>query len=80
VAKKTEMKNETKTENASENKAGHSLETKMQALENIVLQLEKGDVSLEDSVKLYTDGVTLVADCRKEIENAKQKIIINDGE
>ena len=48
-------------------------EENMKKLEEIVGQLEKGEIALEQAVELYSQGIK-VADCRKELENAKLKI------
>ena len=38
-------------------------------------QLESGDISLDESVKLFEKGIKLSDDCRKTLENVRQKII-----
>lgn len=43
-------------------------------LETIIAQLEQGELSLEESIKIYEDGVKLTAFCNNEIKNAKLKI------
>ncbi len=43
-------------------------------LNEIVEKLESGEFSLEDSIKLYQEGIELSMSCKKEIENAKIKI------
>lgn len=43
-------------------------------LNEIVEKLENGELSLEDSIKLYQEGIELSMSCKKEIENAKVKI------
>ncbi len=52
-----------------------SFEASIERLEAIVSQLEAGSVSLEESVKLYEEGLTLAKNCTLKLENAKQKII-----
>lgn len=52
-----------------------TFEASIERLEAIVSQLEAGSVSLEESVKLYEEGLTLAKDCTLKLENAKQKII-----
>lgn len=49
-------------------------EENMKKLEEIVRQLEKGEIALEQAVELYSQGIKISADCRKELENAKLKI------
>jgi exodeoxyribonuclease VII small subunit len=48
----------------------------LQRLEVIVKELEKGDLPLEQSLKLFEEGVTLSASCRKELEEAEGRIEI----
>jgi exodeoxyribonuclease VII small subunit len=43
-------------------------------LEEIVKALESGDLTLEKSVELYSEGMKISADCKKELENAKLKV------
>ncbi len=52
-----------------------SFETSIERLEAIVNHLETGNVSLEESVKLYEEGLSLAKNCSDRLENAKQKII-----
>ena len=51
-----------------------SFEESLKKLESIVDQLEKGDLSLEDSIKIFEEGVGLSAACKKEIETADGKV------
>lgn len=48
----------------------------LQQLEKIVEQLERGDLSLEQSLKLFEDGVRLSNACRQELEAAEGKVEI----
>lgn len=43
-------------------------------LEEIVAQLERGDLPLEDSVKLFEEGTRLAAECRKQLDDAEGKV------
>jgi len=43
-------------------------------LENIVKQLEEGDLSLDDSVKLYEEGMSISKLCLEKLDSTKQKI------
>jgi len=45
-------------------------------LEIIVGQLEKGDLPLEDSLKIFEEGVRLSKNCLKMIEEAERKVEI----
>ncbi len=44
-------------------------------LDEIVSLLEKNEVSLDDALKLYEEGVKLTAFCKDKLDNAKAKII-----
>ncbi|MGQ3892157.1 exodeoxyribonuclease VII small subunit [Legionella sp. CNM-4043-24] len=43
-------------------------------LEDIVKQLEKGELSLEDCLKSYEKGITLARKCQDVLTQAEQKI------
>ena len=49
-------------------------EESVKRLEEIVRKLESGELSLDDSVKLYEEGTRLSAECYKKLKNAEQKI------
>ncbi len=49
-------------------------ETSIQELETIVNQLEKGELSLEDSLKQFEKGITLVRSCQETLHQAEQRI------
>lgn len=51
-----------------------SFEESLKKLETIVEQLEKGDLTLEDSLKLFEEGVGLSAVCKKELDEAEGKV------
>jgi exodeoxyribonuclease VII small subunit len=53
-----------------------SFEESLKKLESIVEQLEKGDLALEDSLKLFEEGVSLSAACKKELDAAEGKVQI----
>lgn len=57
-----------------------SFEEAMVRLEEIVRTLEGGKTSLDDSMKLYEEGVALVREANELLSNAKQKLIIVNGE
>jgi exodeoxyribonuclease VII small subunit len=48
----------------------------LQRLEVIVKDMEKGDLPLEQSLKLFEEGVTLSGSCKKELEEAEGKVEI----
>ncbi len=49
-------------------------EENLTALESVVERLERGDLSLEDSVKLFEDGVKLSAACKAELDAADGRV------
>lgn len=51
-----------------------SFEKAYEQLEMIADKLNSGDVSLEEALKLYEEGIKLSNQCSKALENAKQKI------
>jgi exodeoxyribonuclease VII small subunit len=51
-------------------------EDSLQRLEKIVDELEKGNVPLEQALKLFEEGMQLSAACRKELEQAEGKVEI----
>ena len=48
----------------------------LQRLEKIVDDLEKGNVPLEQALKLFEEGMQLSSSCRKELEEAEGKVEI----
>lgn len=53
-----------------------NLETSMQALEQVISELEKEEISLEQSFKLYQEGMKLLKECNDAIDKVEKKIII----
>jgi exodeoxyribonuclease VII small subunit len=51
-----------------------SFEESLKKLETIVDQLEKGDLALEESLKLFEEGVGLSAACKQELDAAEGKV------
>ena len=54
--------------------AAPSFETAMGKLEQIVQRLEKGELTLEESLSLYEEGVKLARLCHAKLEEAEGKI------
>ena len=60
-----------------------SFEENIENLENIVTELEKGDLNLDESMKKFEEGMKISRDCTKILEEAEKKITIlleKDGE
>jgi exodeoxyribonuclease VII small subunit len=53
-----------------------TFEESLKKLESIVDQLEKGDLPLEQSIKLFEEGVELSAVCKQELDAAEGKVQI----
>ncbi len=51
-----------------------NFETSLNDLEKIVRKLEDGDLSLEESLKLFEDGVKLSRECQERLTNAERRI------
>ena len=52
-----------------------TLETAFEQLETAISKLENEDMSLEQSFKLYTEGVKLVKYCNDEIDKVEKQMI-----
>jgi len=51
-------------------------EEAMERLEQIVETLESGDLALDESLKVFEEGMGLVNFCTKKLEEAEQKVTI----
>lgn len=51
-------------------------EEAMKRLENIVESLERGDLSLEESLGIFEEGMKLLHFCSKKLEEAEQKVTL----
>ena len=51
-----------------------SFEEQLTALESVVEKLERGELSLDESVRLFEEGVKLSNACKKELEAAEGRI------
>ena len=51
-------------------------EEALKKLEKIVDELEKGDISLDEALKKYQEGIELSRLCGQRLDNAKKKIDI----
>lgn len=54
-------------------------EKKLTRLETIVEKMEAGELSLEDSLKLFEEGVKLSRECNTQLNDAEQKVKILMG-
>ena len=56
------------------NKSNMTFEQSMQRLEQIVRAMERGDVPLEESLKLFQEGTELVRSCGKLLDEAQLQV------
>ena len=57
-----------------------AFESAMAELEAIVAKMERGDMSLEDSLAAYQRGVSLTRLCQERLANAEQRVQVLSGE
>ena len=55
-------------------KTTKTFEESMSRLEEIVRTLESGSVTLDESLKLYEEGIALVRTCSLKLDDAEKKI------
>lgn len=60
----------------SETRTEIDFEKALAELEQLVETMEKGDLTLEDSLKQFERGVTLTRACQKALAKAEQKVRI----
>ena len=56
------------------NEKNMSFEANMQRLEQIVRAMERGDVALDESLKLFQEGTELVRSCGKLLDEAELQV------
>lgn len=56
--------------------AAPALETSLDNLESLVERMESGDLTLEESLKAFEEGVRLSRDCQQALQQAEQKVRI----
>ena len=56
------------------NQGNRTFEENMQRLEQIVRAMERGDVALEESLKLFQEGTQLVQMCGKLLDDAELQV------
>lgn len=53
-----------------------TLEVAFEELENIIKELEEEDITLEESFKLYQDGMELLKHCNGSIDKVEKQLIV----
>ena len=56
------------------NQKNKTFEESMARLEQIVRAMERGDVALEESLKLFQEGTDLVRGCQKLLDEAQLQV------
>ena len=56
------------------NQKNKTFEESMTRLEQIVRAMERGDVALEESLKLFQEGTDLVRSCQKLLDEAQLQV------
>ncbi len=51
-------------------------EASLEKLETLVNAMEEGDLSLEDSLKAFENGIRLTRECQRALQEAEQKVQI----
>lgn len=59
---------------SKKNKQGPDFEETLAELEKLVLNLEKGDLSLDDSLSGFKHGIELTRQCQTALDNAQQTV------
>lgn len=57
-----------------------TLEDNFSAMEEILGKLEEGNLSLDESFRLYKEGMKLVLQCNQQIDKVEKQIILLDSE
>lgn len=62
--------------------AEKKFEESLKNLEKIVHQLEQGDVPIDESIKLFKDGLKLATNCKTKLKSAESEIqkIVKDSD
>ena len=56
------------------NQPNNTFEASMARLEQIVRAMERGDVALDESLKLFQEGTELVRNCQKLLDDAQLQV------
>ena len=60
----------------AERRSKMNFEQSLKRLDEIVKNLEKGDVSLADSMSLFEEGTALIKSCGTMLDEAEQKVVM----
>ena len=51
-----------------------SLEERLSTLEQVTKKLENGNLSIDEAISVYSQGMELAVDCKKSLDNLTQKV------
>ena len=51
-----------------------TFEEKLNELEDIIKELENGNVDLDNAIKKYTEAMTIAKECSEKLENAEKAV------
>ncbi|MCI6906905.1 MAG: exodeoxyribonuclease VII small subunit [Succinatimonas sp.] len=51
-----------------------SLEERLNTLEELTKKLENGNLSIDEAISVYSQGMELAVDCKKSLDNLTQKV------
>lgn len=57
-----------------------TLEETFAGLEEVIRTMEQGEISLEESFRLYHKGMDMLKSCNDKIEKVEKKMLILDNE
>ena len=65
-----------------QNKKQNTLESSLEKLEDIVDTLESNKITLDDTIKLYKEGIVLIKHCESKIIEAEKqiKVLVKDND
>ncbi len=55
-------------------KKSYPFEQSLEKLEKLVEQMEEGDLTLEESLKTFEEGIRLTRECQQALSSAEQKV------
>ena len=51
-----------------------SLEERLNTLEELTKKLENGNLSIDEAISVYSQGMELAVDCKKSLDNLTKKV------
>ena len=57
-----------------------NFEQSLKRLDEIVSKLENNEISLEESIDIYKEGIEVLGSCRRQLEQAELVVKVNDSD